>query len=153
MSMDELRESSSMSMTDEQLRSFLTEQGVGILGVVDESVPYLVPLSFGFDGDDTLYFVFLLFGDKSRKEQLCDQNQRARFLVYSADSVHEWKSVSLVGQIDQVADDEWDSLQDAMKNAWHPDVFRSASPMRGIEGYRFQIEEWTAIQSGGVGQN
>ena len=152
MSMDELRESSSTSMTDEQLRSFLTEQGVGVLGVVDESVPYLVPLSFGFDGDRTLYFVFLLFGDESQKEQLCDRNERGRFLIYNADSVHEWQSVSLVGPIDQVADDEWDSLQEAMKNAWHPDVFSSASPMRGIEGYRLRIDDWTAIQSGGQGR-
>ena len=136
-------------MTDEELRTFLTEQGVGILGLVDESVPYLVPMSFGFNGEETLYFVFLLFGSESRKEQLCDQHRRGRFLVYSADSFHDWQSVSLEGTIETVADEEWDALQDAMENAWHPDIFSAASPMRGIEGYQFRIDEWTAIQSGG----
>jgi len=149
MSIGELRESSGTSMTAKELRAFLTEQGVGILGLVDESVPYLVPMSFGFDGEQTLYFVFLLFGAESQKQQLCDRAQQGRFLVYSADSIHDWQSVSLEGTIAKVADEEWDQLTDAMENAWHPDLFSAASPMRGIEGYRFRIDEWTAIQSGG----
>ncbi len=136
-------------MTDDQIRAFLMEQGVGILGLADEAVPYLVPMSFGYDGNSTLYFVFLLFGTESRKEQLSERSRQARFLVYSAESAHEWRSASLVGRIDAVPDDEWESLQDAMGNAWHPDVFSAANPMRGVEGYRFRIDEWTGIQNTG----
>jgi nitroimidazol reductase NimA-like FMN-containing flavoprotein (pyridoxamine 5'-phosphate oxidase superfamily) len=105
-----------------------------------------VPMSFGYDGNSALYFIFLLFGTDSRKETLSDRAQRARFLVYRAQSMYDWQSVSLVGQISAVAEDEWDELQSAMQNAWHPNLFSSASPMRGIKGYQFQIDRWTGIQ-------
>ncbi|QLG28752.1 pyridoxamine 5'-phosphate oxidase family protein [Halorarum halophilum] len=148
MSIDEIRESSPDFMTDDQMREFLTEEGVGVLGLLDEGVPYLVPMSFGFDGDSTLYFVFLLFGTESRKETLSDRAGQARFLVYDAESANEWRSLSLTGPLREIEDDEWTDLRDAMENAWHPDVFSAADPMRGIEGYRLEIDEWTGIQHG-----
>ncbi|MFW5918382.1 MAG: pyridoxamine 5'-phosphate oxidase family protein [Haloferacaceae archaeon] len=147
MSVDEVQESGTVRMSDDQVRSFLTEQGVGVLGLSDGDVPYLIPMSFGYDGDDALYFVFLLFGTESRKETLAREATRARFLVYVADSMHEWRSVSLTGRIDVVEQDDWPELQTAMKNAWHPDLFSGANPMRGVDGYRFQVEEWTGIKS------
>jgi hypothetical protein len=59
--------------------------------------------------------------------------------------MHDWRSVSLVGEIEAVEDDCWDELQTAMENAWHPNLFSSASPMRGVRGYRFRIANWTGI--------
>lgn len=135
-------------MSEDQIQEFLTEQGVGILTLPDGEIPYAVPMSFGYDGDSTLYFLFLLFGTESRKETLSDRAQGARFVVYAAQSMDDWQSVSLTGQISAVPEDEWDELQSAMQNAWHPDLFSSASPMRGIQGYQLQIEEWTGIQHG-----
>ena len=147
MSVDELQESDTGRMTDDQIREFLTERGVGVLGLADEDVPYLLPMSFGYDGERTLYFVFLLFGTESRKETLVRQAARGRFLVYGADSMHDWRSVSMVGAIQAVDADRWSDLQAAMENAWHPSLFSSASPMRGVEGYRLDIEEWTGIRN------
>lgn len=86
-------------MDDDQIGDFLTQQGVGILGLPDEEFPYLVPLSFGYDGDSAVYFVYLLFGTESRKEKLTEQAQRGRLLVYSAQSIHEWQSVTVTGDI------------------------------------------------------
>lgn len=134
-------------MTDEQIRDFLTEYGVGVLGLSDEDLPYLIPMSFGYDGDESLYFVFLLFGAESRKETLAKRSDRARFLVYDADSMHDWQSVSLAGGIDAVDDDEWSELRAAMENAWHPSLFSSASPMRGVQGFRFRIDDRIGIES------
>jgi nitroimidazol reductase NimA-like FMN-containing flavoprotein (pyridoxamine 5'-phosphate oxidase superfamily) len=146
MSVDEIRESSTGRMSDAAIGKLLTDQGVGVLGLADDDLPYLIPMSFGYDGDQSLYFVFLLFGADSRKETLADRNDRARFLVYAADSMHDWRSVSLTGRIEAV-DDDWGELRDAMENAWHPSLFSSASPMRGVRGYQFRIEEWTGIQN------
>jgi nitroimidazol reductase NimA-like FMN-containing flavoprotein (pyridoxamine 5'-phosphate oxidase superfamily) len=145
MSSQEVLESEAKQMSDEQIRSFLTAEGVGTLALSDEGVPYAVPMSFGYDGDSALYFLFLLFGTESRKERLSDRADRARFLVYHAESMHDWRSVSLVGEIEAVEDDCWDELQTAMENAWHPNLFSSASPMRGVRGYRFRIANWTGI--------
>jgi hypothetical protein len=146
MSTDELLESDAERMSDSEVREFLRREGVGVLGLPAPDAPYLLPLSFGFDGDSTLYFVFLRFGPESLKVQLSEGSPTARFLVYRADSVHEWRSVQLTGPIDEVADDEWPALRDAMANAWHPDVFSSAAPMRGIAGYRLEATGWTGIQ-------
>ncbi|MFB6096112.1 MAG: pyridoxamine 5'-phosphate oxidase family protein [Haloferacaceae archaeon] len=145
MSIDEISESTPEAMTDEQIRTLLTEEGVGVLGLSTEDAPYMVPMSFGYDGDATLFFVFLLFGTESRKEILADRADRASFLVFDAESAHEWRSVSLTGSIRAVEDGEWPDVREAMENAWHPDLFSGASPMRGVEGYRFEIEEWTSI--------
>jgi len=146
MSTEYFQESSADSISDDQIREFLIEQGVGILVLPDEEIPYAVPMSFGYDGDSALYFLFLLFGAESHKETLTDGAQGARFVVYSAQSMSDWQSVSLTGPISAVPEDEWDELQAAMQNAWHPDLFSSASPMRGVQGYRLQIEEWTGVQ-------
>lgn len=148
MSISAIVESGMVSMDDDQISDFLTQQGVGILGIPDEEFPYLVPLSFGYDGDSAIYFVYLLFGTESRKETLTDQAQRGRLLVYNARSMHEWQSVSATGQISAINDDEWDTLQATMENAWHPDLFSSATPMRGVRGYRFDIEDWAGVQYG-----
>ncbi|RAW44509.1 pyridoxamine 5'-phosphate oxidase family protein [Halorubrum sp. 48-1-W] len=149
MSTEELLESSATTMGDDRIREFLTEQGVGTLALPDEVAPYLVPLSFGYDGESALYFTFLLFGAESRKETLSDRASGARFLVYDARSPHEWRSVSLRGRIEPVEEGDWADLREAMENAWHPDLFSSAEPMRGVRGYRFRIDEWTGIRQGG----
>jgi nitroimidazol reductase NimA-like FMN-containing flavoprotein (pyridoxamine 5'-phosphate oxidase superfamily) len=149
MSISAMTESGLVLMDDDQISEFLTQNGVGILGIPDEEFPYLVPLSFGFDGDSTVYFVYLLFGTESRKETLTDQAERGRLLVYSAQSMHEWQSVSATGHISAVdGEDEWDTLQQTMENAWHSDLFSSATPMRGVQGYRFDIDDWSGIQYG-----
>jgi len=142
---DIIEESSTDRMNDQQIRDFLLEQGVGVLGLSDEDLPYLIPMSFGYDGESTLYFLFLLFGAETRKETLSDQSERATFAVYSVESAFEWRSVTLSGEITAVPDDGWESLQTSMENAWHPNLFSSATPQRGVQGYQLSIEEWTGI--------
>lgn len=148
MTLDEITESTPDLMDDDRIRAFLADQGVGVLALADGDVPYVVPMSFGFDGGETLYFVFLLFGEESRKETLAERAGRASFLVYDAESAHEWRSVRLTGRLSEVVegDAEWSKLRDAMENAWHPDLFSGANPMRGIAGYRFEVEDWTGIE-------
>lgn len=142
---DILAESSTERMSDDQIREFLLERGVGVLALVDADVPYVLPMSFGYDGGETLYFLFLLFGDETRKETLGDRAERASFTTYSVESKFEWRSVILVGELRAVPDSEWETLSEAMENAWHPNLFSSATPQRGIEGYRFEVDEWTGI--------
>lgn len=142
---DIIAESSTGRMDDDQIRELLVEEGVGVLGLVDGNFPYLVPMSFGYDGDEALYFIFLLFGTETRKETLSERPGTAGFVVYSVESKFEWRSVSITGEVSPVPSDEWGQLQDAMENAWHPNLFSSASPTRGVKGYRLEIDEWTGI--------
>lgn len=152
MTNDLIAESNTAPVSEEQMRTLLEEEGIGILALPTADLPYVVPMSFGYDGESTLYFVYLLFGTESRKEDLSNEADRGRFLIYRAQSVYDWQSVCLTGGIDTVPDDEWGALRDAMRNAWHPNVFASANPMRGVQGYRFRIESWTGIQQRGSGR-
>lgn len=148
MSLGAIAETNAVSMTDDQIREFLRAEGVGTLALPQEDLPYVIPLSFGYDGERSLYFVFLLFGAESRKETLAERVGRGRFLVYRAESIQDWRSVSVTGSI-EVVEDDWDPLREAMANAWHPDLFSTAQPMRGVRGYRFRIEDWTGIMQAG----
>ncbi|MFC7131890.1 MULTISPECIES: pyridoxamine 5'-phosphate oxidase family protein [Salinibaculum] len=142
---DIIEESNTARMSDAQIREYLLAQGVGVLGLPDAEFPYLIPMSFGYDGESTLYFLFLLFGGDTQKESLSDRSARATFVVYSAESKFEWRSVILKGTIAPVPNEEFGELQEAMENAWHPDLFSSASPQRGVQGYKLEIEESNGI--------
>lgn len=146
MSIDAIAESSADSMSEAEMGDLLESEGVGTLAFATEDLPYLLPISFGYDGESALYFVFLLFGSESRKETLANEAKRARFLTYRADSMYDWRSVSLAGRIELLEEGEWTELRSAMENAWHPNMFSAAHPTRGVEGYRFDIEEWSGIQ-------
>lgn len=151
MSIAEIRDSDAERMEQEEVKQFLREQGVGVLALSDRDVPYVLPLSFGYDGESRLYFTYLLFGAQSKKEELSERVDRARFLVYSAASMYEWRSVLLTGELEAVPDEEWNELQTAMQNAWHPNLFSTATPMRGIKGYRFSITDRTSLKHTSAG--
>jgi hypothetical protein len=153
MSIDAIAESTAETMNEEQIAELLEAEGVGTLGLPGEDIPYLLPISFGYDGNSALYFVFLLFGSESRKETLANEAKRGRFLVYRAQSLYDWQSVSMAGRIELVEEGEWTELRSAMENAWHPNIFSAAHPTRGVEGYRFEIEEWSGIQQQDLGNS
>lgn len=146
MSIAEISESDGKHMDQNEIDQFLYEQGVGVLALADEDLPYILPLSFGYDGDACLYFTYLLFGEQSKKEDLSDRAEKARFLVYAAESMYEWRSVLLTGTLGEVPREEWDELQTAMENAWHPSLFSAASPMRGVKGYQFSITDQSSVK-------
>lgn len=148
MTIDQIERVGATEMDEAEIAALLEREGVGVLALNDDPVPYLLPMSFGYDGENALYFVFLVLGERSRKVDLSDRATRASFLVYTATSMHEWQSVMLTGTIDEVSDEEWSALRNTIgDNAWHPSLFSSADPMQGIRGYRFEIEEASGIKS------
>lgn len=149
MSLEELREYGMEWMDDAGIRSFLSSQGVGVLGLQADEGPYLLPLSFGFDGESSLYFTYVL-GSSSRKESLTDQTETARFLVYKAESMFNWESVLLKGTIEEIPMDELDDHEAAMENAWCPDLFISAETSGGVKVYQFRIEDQVGIKHTGL---
>ncbi len=149
MSVDELQEYGLVGMTDSEVRNFLSSQRMGVLGLPDANTPYLLPLSFGYDGDDRLYFTFLL-GSRSRKATLSERADAATFLVFKVDTMYNWESVHLTGSITAVPETEWDGIEDILDDAWRPSLFDSASLSGDIAVYEFQIEEQTGIKHQGL---
>lgn len=149
MTVDELREYGLEEMSDEEIRNFLTNEGHGVLGLPTEDAPYIVPMSFGFDGTSTLYFSYFV-GEESRKDDLAEQTDVASFLVYSPDSVFYWESVLLTGSLSQLPESEWEAHQDALDNAWHLELFEKGNTAGHLKLYQFEITEQAGLKCTGL---
>ncbi|WP_247009575.1 pyridoxamine 5'-phosphate oxidase family protein [Halorientalis litorea] len=149
MSIEELESTGIERMDGDEIDGFLSGQRVGVLGLPSENGPYMIPLSFGYDGESSLYFVYLL-GANSRKEELTERAETATFLVYDATASFMWESALLSGTVEEVPESEWDESNEALKTAWRPDVFESAALSRGVKVYRFEIEDRTGLKHTGL---
>jgi nitroimidazol reductase NimA-like FMN-containing flavoprotein (pyridoxamine 5'-phosphate oxidase superfamily) len=137
------------TMDDEEIDAFLRSQGVGILALPTGDVPYILPMSFGYVGDEAVYFTFLL-GEQSRKSDLVEEGLPARFLVYSATSMFTWQSVILTGELAVVPADDWGESDGVMENAWRPDLLEGAIDADDITCYRLEVEESTGYKHTGL---
>ena len=144
MTLDELDEYGMVRMTDEEIEGYLASQSVGVLGLPTEGAPSLRPMSFGFDGDSRLYFLYVL-GEESRKAELTTEAVQARFLVYSAETPFNWRSVLLSGRVSEVPEEEADAAAEVLDGAWRPDVFERASAVEATRLYQFDIEDKTGL--------
>lgn len=141
MSTNELEAVGITAMDESEVDAFLESQGVGVLGLPTGSYPYLLPLSFGYDGEG-LCFTYVT-GTDSEKETLSDRAGAASFLVFDARSRFAWQSVVLGGDLSAVPEDRWDALEEPMANAWRLDVFDTDRLDGGVSVYRFDVEERT----------
>ncbi|SER86358.1 pyridoxamine 5'-phosphate oxidase family protein [Natrinema salaciae] len=149
MSVDELRAYGLVEMDDGELRQFLSSQRTGVLGLPGDDAPYLLPLSFGYDGDERLYFTYLL-GSSSRKKTLSERADVAKFLVFKVDTMYNWQSALLTGTISEVPESDWDALEETLSGAWRPSLFDSATLSGDVAVFEFRIEEQTGIKHQGL---
>lgn len=149
MAVEELEAAGVERMDREAIDGFLRTQQSGILGLPGERAPYLIPMSYGYDGPDTLYFSFFL-GPTSRKETLAAGADGARFLVYQADSTFTWQSVLLAGEIEPVPDGAGDELARLLGDAWRPALFSTDAFSRGARIYAFRISERSGLRHTGL---
>jgi hypothetical protein len=107
------------------------------------------PLSFGFDGESRLYLPYVV-GSGSRKADLSDASGAARFLVYSAETAFNWRSVLLTGTVDEVPEGEREAVEETLEVAWRPDLFERAGEEQVTRLYGFDVEEWSGIKHVGL---
>jgi nitroimidazol reductase NimA-like FMN-containing flavoprotein (pyridoxamine 5'-phosphate oxidase superfamily) len=149
MSVEELADLGMVRMDDDEIRGFLASQRTGVLGLPTDDGPHLLPLSFGFDGESTMYFTYVL-GKQSRKEDLSDRAESATFLVYDAQSPFTWESVILRGPITEVPEAEYTEAKATLTDAWRPDIFQRAELTRGVKIYGLEITEWSGLKHTGL---
>lgn len=149
MTVDELSDYGMVEMDDDEIQGFLSSQTVGVLGLSTDDAPIMRPLSFSFDGESCLYILYVL-GSSSRKAEVTDHADAARFLVYRADTPFNWSSVLLTGTIDEVSADERDEIQDDIELRWRPDVFERASASENTKLYQFTIEDQVGLKHIGL---
>ena len=136
-------------MDDDAIRAFLSNQGQGVLGLPTADAPYLLPMSYGFDGDSTLYFTFV-GGPESRKRALIERTERARFLVYRAQTPFNWESVQLGGPVETVPHGEWERFTATEESAWRPEVLERVMASAEVTVYRLHADGWTGLRYTGL---
>ncbi|WP_372910488.1 pyridoxamine 5'-phosphate oxidase family protein [Salinigranum sp.] len=149
MTTEELEGYGMVEMTEEEIDGYLASQSVGVLGLPTEGAPSLRPMSFGFDGESRLYFLYVL-GTESRKAELSTGDRPARFLVYSAETPFNWRSVLLTGQTSEVPEDETAAAEEVLTGAWRPDVFARAVETEATRLYRFDVTERAGLKHLGL---
>jgi len=133
-----------------EIDEVLTQMGIGVLSMSAEGVPYGVPLSFGYNGDDRLYFVFLDASTELRKERYAEQAGIASFTTFDVDPDGSWRSVIVAGSLDRITIEEWDTAREAMAdNAYQSNLLSEYELQENTNVWALTIEE----QSGrAVGQ-
>ena len=127
---------SGVTMTDDEIDALLRAEGVGVLSMAEDGNAYGIPMSFGYDGENRLFMVFVESDVENRKDQFVASTGSASFLVYRAEAPHDWESVVVEGEIRRARPEEKDDAVDALQdNAWHPDLFSGSNPLRGFETY------------------
>jgi len=149
MTIDTLEAAGLARMDDSDIAAFLSNQRVGVLGLPTENGPYMIPLSFGYDGDRLLYFTFI-GGSASRKQRLTEAAADATVLVYKVESMFHWESVLLQGGIEAVPESEWDDLAEVLEAAWRPELFADAIEDGDIAIYQFRIDEKEGLRHAGL---
>jgi len=113
-----------IEMNNAGIDEVLTETGIGVLSMSEGGEPYGVPLSFGYDGNDRLYFVFLGASTELRKEAYAEQASVASFTTFDVDPDGSWRSVIVAGPLDRITIDEWDVAREALAdNAYRSNLF------------------------------
>ena len=125
MTLDELAAYDVERMDDPEIRGLLSSHSVGVLGLPTRGAPSMRPRSFWYDGEDGLYLLYFL-GSRSRKADLTERADHARFLVFTTESTFSWRSVLLTGVLVAVPPEEVGDVREAVEAVWRPDVFERA---------------------------
>ncbi len=137
-------------MNDSEIATLLTEQGVGVLSLRADGVPYGVPLSFGYDGADRLYFLFVGHSEQLKKETYAETSEVASFVTFDIDPDGSWRSVMVTGSLERITPEQWETAREALTdNAFESELFAGDTIESHPNVWALEIDE----QSGrAVGQ-
>ncbi|WP_254523067.1 pyridoxamine 5'-phosphate oxidase family protein [Natrinema caseinilyticum] len=97
-----------LQMTDDEIGEFLGRGGTGVISFAPESgdPPVSIPVSYGFNEDEQLFYYQLSFPRDSRKGELVDKP--VSFVVF--DEIDDkWQSVIASGTLDDLEDTPYES--------------------------------------------
>ncbi|WP_435184991.1 pyridoxamine 5'-phosphate oxidase family protein [Halobellus sp. EA9] len=131
-------------MDDSAVDRLLEERGYGVLSMADGERAYGIPLSFGYDGDDRLYFVFVGYSEQWKKMTYADESAVVSFLVLDVDADRGWRSAIVSGPFERISADEWDAAREAMAdNAFRPELLTEVDVRENPQVWALDVEEKT----------
>jgi nitroimidazol reductase NimA-like FMN-containing flavoprotein (pyridoxamine 5'-phosphate oxidase superfamily) len=129
-------------LDDPGIDDVLQDIGAGVLSMSADGIPYGVPLSFGYDGEDTLYFAFLGASADLRKETFAEESGTASFTAVDVGPDGAWRSAIVAGPLDRITPDAWDAAREAMlDNAYRSDLLAEHGLRGNPNVWALEIEE------------
>lgn len=93
------------ALSEGETDRFLGRNETGVLALARDGNPYAIPVSYGYDSDEGLFYLRLVSTPESRKRQFLTSAPRARLVVYEEAGDTYW-SVIAAGTLEQVPREE-----------------------------------------------
>jgi nitroimidazol reductase NimA-like FMN-containing flavoprotein (pyridoxamine 5'-phosphate oxidase superfamily) len=94
-------------MDDDEIASFLTAEGHGVLAFGGES-PYAIPMSYGYDPDARAVYVHMSAFEGSEKAARLDGPTAVSLVVSRYEGPDRWRSVVVDGTLSELSEADVD---------------------------------------------
>lgn len=117
-------------LNEQQMNNLLASQVVGRLACTDSTQPYLVPVTYAFDG-------YYIYGqtNEGMKLGLLRNNPNVCFEVDTMTNMANWQSVIIRGRFEELSDNEAENARVILRNRVFP-MMTSAT----IDGEQHEVE-------------
>ncbi|MEY7850557.1 pyridoxamine 5'-phosphate oxidase family protein [Natrarchaeobius sp. A-rgal3] len=92
-------------MTDAEVDAFLARHETGVLSLARTDEPYAIPISYGYDGDDRLFYMRMVSTPESEKRTFLESDPGARLVVYD-ERESTYRSVIATGTLENIPPSE-----------------------------------------------
>lgn len=91
-------------MTTTEVDDFLGERETGVISLANDSRPYAIPISYGYDASNRTFYLRLVSTPESEKRHFLASTPEARLVVYNVENDGEtYRSVVASGSLEEIA--------------------------------------------------
>ena len=94
-------------MAEEETDDFLGQHETGVLSLAQADEPYAIPISYGYNTTERVFYMRLVSTPESEKRQFLASSPRARLVIYDeVKSRTVYRSVVAVGTLEELPPEE-----------------------------------------------
>lgn len=88
-------------MADAEIDDFLGDHETGVLSLARTDDPYAIPISYGYDDDERVFYMRLVSTPESEKRAFLESSPAARLVVYDEQD-STYRSVIATGRLEDI---------------------------------------------------
>ncbi|ADB59590.1 pyridoxamine 5'-phosphate oxidase-related FMN- binding protein [Haloterrigena turkmenica DSM 5511] len=88
-------------MADAEIDDFLGDHETGVLSLARTDDPYAIPISYGYDDDERVFYMRLVSTPESEKRAFLESSPTARLVVYDEQD-STYRSVIATGRLEDI---------------------------------------------------
>lgn len=92
-------------MSAAETDALLGQHETGVLALAREDDPYAIPISYGYDADERVFYLRLVTTPDSEKARFLDATAAVRLVVYDENG-HTYRSAVAIGDLEEIPRDE-----------------------------------------------